>query len=94
MKITNLESCLLVCLGGKKHVPCDNFKEASKAVQQYIEAKNLGSTAFYNAKNAGVILHPTKGPFANVSYNARVWQGVRKGVEKLTEITDLNTKDF
>ena len=71
--INNVTSALLVCLGGKKFIPCQNFKEASEIINEFIDKKDLGSRDFYNKINAGKILHHTKGIIATVSYNGRVW---------------------
>lgn len=86
--ISNLENSLLVCLGGKKYVCCENFNDASVKIRQHISNLMIGGNEFYSKKNAGDILHPVKGKIAFVSYNGRVWQN------KKTEITDLSLSEI
>jgi len=94
-KIESVTSCLLVCLGGKKMMPCDNFKQASDLVRKFIESNDLmGASKFYSRKNAGVILHPTKGAIAYVSYNGKVWEGQETFTLGNKEITDLLANDI
>jgi len=87
--IQKVSSCLLVCLGGKKHIPCKTFADCSAAIQIHIAGNNFGASDFYKRKDAGVILHPVKGIIAHVSYNGRVWEG-----EAGKEITDLTKNDL
>lgn len=86
------QSCLLVELrkgqGKAKYLPCNTFNEASVICGMYIDANQLGGSNF----TGGTILHPTKGKFARVSYNGRVWKGL--DIMKYDEITDLNTNDY
>lgn len=97
---TTTATALVVCLGGKKFIPCDTFADASKAVRDYVHNVEklifIGGTEFYSKKNAGIIYHPTKGAFAYVSYNGRVWKGTDVGWNngKPEEITDLTANDF
>jgi len=63
-------------------------------VRAYISKYNLGSSDFYRKKNAGIIMHPTKGPFAHVSYNGRVWEGSNVASLTRSEITDLTKNDY
>jgi hypothetical protein len=90
------ESALLVCITDEARIPCDTFADCQRVINEFVEALGscgLGSTAFYNLPNIGVILHPTKGAFAHVSYNGRVWQGAEY-VAGQKEITDLQSSDF
>ena len=87
--IQKVSSCLLVCLGGKKHIPCETFADCSAAIKIHIAGNNFGVTDFYKKKNSGHVLHPTKGLIAHVSYNGRVWEG-----EAGKEITDLTKNDL
>lgn len=87
-QILKAESSLVVLLANKKFAACENFQQASEIVSNFISASNYGATAFYKYKQAGVILHPTKGNIANVSYNGRVWNSSTK-----IEIKDLTLND-
>ena len=87
MDIEN-NSCLLVCLGGKKYIPCETFSDCSEAIKDHITVNYFGASDFYKKKNIGVILHPIKGHIAHVSYNGRVWE------ESGIEITNLSAKDI
>ena len=83
------QNSLLVCLGGKQVMPCENFKQASEMVRQYITLNNYGVSEFYKKKSAGMIYHHTKGIIAEVSYNGRVWESNGKFKLQKPEITNL-----
>ena len=83
---------MLVCLGGKKYIPCEDFAACSAAIKKHIAAHFYGANDFYKGKNAGVILHPKKGEIAYVSYNGRVWESQIGKPTK--EITDLTKSDL
>ena len=91
--IQKVSSCLLVCLGGKKYIPCETFADCSAAIKAYIIFNNFGSNDFHKRKNPGIVIHPIKGQIAYVSYNGRVWEGNNQ-IAGRKEITDLTKNDL
>ena len=56
----------------KEMAIANTLQGCSDAIRKYISDNDLGASTFYG----GTILHPTKGAFAHVSYNGRVWEGL------------------
>ncbi len=62
----------IVYLSENTFVIKTTLKECSQAVKDYIDENMLGAREFYDDK-AGLVLHPTEGKYAKISYNGRIW---------------------
>ena len=90
---TQTEIPLSVCLGNKKQVICQNFKQASDIIKSFIVIHNLLASSFYKNKNIGMISRGENGIIAHVSYNGRAWKGKEGFSINKQEITNLLTND-